>query len=181
MTPSQTRPTKTLVLAAIIAVQAASAAFFVSDWFRDVTATATPTLTWHMMIELFATISLTVAIAVEVRVLLRLLRREAHMMRSLSVASQGFHDLMEQHFADWGLTPAEVDVATFLVKGIDTPEIARLRGSAEGTIKAHLNAIYRKAGVSGRPGLLSLLIEELLAEPLIKSGSQAVRDGAAAL
>lgn len=83
------------------------------------------------------------------------------MIRSLSAASQGLDDLMQQHFADWGLTSAEHDVAMILVKGSDTPEIARLRGSAEGTVNAHLNAIYRKAGVSGRSALLSLLIEEL--------------------
>jgi len=32
----------------------------------------------------------------------------------------------------------------------------------EGTVKAQTNAIYRKAGVSGRPQLLSLFIEDLM-------------------
>ena len=58
-------------------------------------------------------------------------------------------------------------MATFLIKGADIAEIARLRGSAEGTVKAHLNAIYRKAGVSGRPALVSLLIEDLMTESLL--------------
>jgi len=40
--------------------------------------------------------------------------------------------------------------------------MARLRDSSEGTIKAQSNAIYRKAGVSGRAQLLSLFIEDLL-------------------
>lgn len=175
MTRPVIRPTKPLALVALIAVQAASAAFFISDWFADVKTSTPPDLTSHLIVELLATVSLIVAILVEVRVLLLLLRREAHMLRSLSAASQGLHDIMEQHFADWGLTPAETDVATFLVKGVDTPEIARLRGSAEGTVKAHLNAIYRKAGVSGRPGLLSLLIEEVLAEPVARTAPRAMR------
>jgi len=37
-----------------------------------------------------------------------------------------------------------------------------MRGSAEGTVKSQLNAIYRKAGVGNRGELLSLLIEELM-------------------
>ena len=46
-------------------------------------------------------------------------------------------------------------------------EVAEIRGSAEGTVKAHLNAIYRKAGVQGRNGLMSLLIEDLMGAPLV--------------
>jgi len=40
----------------------------------------------------------------------------------------------------------------------------RMRNTAEGTVKAQTNAIYRKAGVSGRPQLLSLFIEDLMDE-----------------
>ena len=35
----------------------------------------------------------------------------------------------------------------------------------EGTVKAQTAAIYRKAGVSGRPQLLSLFIDDLMAPP----------------
>ena len=35
-------------------------------------------------------------------------------------------------------------------------------GRPEGTVKAQTNAIYRKAGVSGRSQLLSLFIEDLM-------------------
>lgn len=59
------------------------------------------------------------------------------------------------------------DVARFLIKGCEIAEIARLRGTAEGNVKAHLNAIYRKSGVSGRAALVSLLIENLMEQPLI--------------
>jgi DNA-binding NarL/FixJ family response regulator len=43
-------------------------------------------------------------------------------------------------------------------------EIATLRNTSEGTVKAQTNAIYRKAGVSGRPQLLSVFIDDLLEE-----------------
>ena len=70
--------------------------------------------------------------------------------------------LLAERFDEWGLTPAERDVALFAIKGLSTSEIAGLRGTSEGTIKAQTNAIYRKAGVTGRPQLLSLFIEELM-------------------
>jgi len=171
MTLFKGRPTKATALAVLIAVQIACAAFFAADWLGDFGASigvsGKSPWTWHAGIELLATLSLVVAITVETKVLLRLLRREAHMIRSLSAAAKGLNDLMEDLFSTWGLTPAEQDVATFLIKGSDIAEIARLRGSAEGTVKAHLNAIYRKAGVSGRPALVSLLLEDLMVDPLL--------------
>lgn len=167
MTVPSARPTQVTALAILIAVQVACAAFFVIDWLGDVSGVGRSPFAWHAGIELTATLSLVIAIGVEARVLMRLLRREAHMIRSLSAAAKGLNDLMEELFATWRLTPAEQDVATFLIKGSDIAEIARLRGSAEGTVKAHLNAIYRKAGVSGRPALVSLLLEDLMVDPLL--------------
>ena len=52
----------------------------------------------------------------------------------------------------------------FAIKGMSTQEIAGLRGVSEGTIKAQTNAIYRKAGISGRAQLLSLFIEDMIAD-----------------
>jgi len=101
-------------------------------------------------------------VAFEGSYLVRLLRRQAHAERALSAASGALHEVMEGYFEDWRLTPAEADVAAFTIKGFSIAEIATLRGSAEGTVKTHLNAIYRKAGVTGRSQLLSLFIEDLM-------------------
>ena len=46
--------------------------------------------------------------------------------------------------------------------GLTTQEIASLRNTSEGTVKAQTNAIYRKADVGGRPQLLSIFIDELM-------------------
>ena len=54
------------------------------------------------------------------------------------------------------------DVALFAIKGLTLQDIARLRETSEGTVKAQTAAIYRKAQVSGRPQLLSLFIEDLM-------------------
>ncbi|GAB4266305.1 MAG: LuxR C-terminal-related transcriptional regulator [Pararhodobacter sp.] len=150
-------------LIALIAVQSLCAAVFVSDVALDETSTTIwQVATGHQGIELVASLSLVAAIALEFRLLRRLLERNAHLERQASRAAQAFHDLLEARLHDWGLTPAERDVAHFSVKGCSIAEIASLRGSAEGTVKAHLNAIYRKAGVANRAELLALLIEDLV-------------------
>ncbi|MEY8881115.1 helix-turn-helix transcriptional regulator [Donghicola sp. XS_ASV15] len=99
------------------------------------------------------------AIDVEGRFLFAMLRRQAHLEESLDQARSAVQDIMEDRFSEWGLTPSEQDIATFLIKGFTTTEIAELRGSAEGTIKTHLNAIYRKAGVRNRTEVLSHLLD----------------------
>ena len=60
----------------------------------------------------------------------------------------------------------EVIEALLLIKGLSLAEIAALRETREGTIKAQSNAIYRKAEVAGRAQLVSLFIEDLMADDL---------------
>jgi DNA-binding CsgD family transcriptional regulator len=172
MSPSAPRPTRTLVLGATIAVQIVCAAFFLWDAIEDYIDLGQRFLDVHLSIEALAVLTLCVAIALEIDQFVGLVRRERHMRRSLTAAGRALHELIEDYFAEWRLTPAERDVATFLIKGSDIAEIARLRGSAEGTVKAHLNAIYRKAGVSGRPALISLLVEDLMTESLLGRAGQ---------
>ena len=106
-----------------------------------------------------------VFIAGEIRALLR---RQKSLEDQVMAASGAFHELLEQHFTDWGLTASERDVALMAIKGLSIAEIAELRQTAQGTVKAQCNKIYAKAEVSGRPQLLSLFIEELMAEGLVK-------------
>ncbi len=156
-------------LVALIPVQAFCAVFFLSDAISDFADVGRYALSdWHLILETVAALGLVVGIVFEFRYLLRLLRRKAHMERGLSIAAGALHDVMEAHFDRWNLTPAERDVATFALKGMSNTEIAELRGSAEGTVKAHLNAIYRKADVTGRSALLSLLVEDLMQAPLME-------------
>ncbi|SEP64488.1 helix-turn-helix transcriptional regulator [Thalassovita taeanensis] len=155
-------------MAILILVQSFAAVFFLSDTIADFWTEGFVTdPDDHMFLETVASLSLVVSVLFEVRYLMQMLRRQAHMSRGLSIATGALHDLMESFFRDWRLTPAEQDVAMFVIKGMSISDIAQLRGSAEGTVKAHLNAIYRKADVSGRGELVSLLIEDLMAQPLV--------------
>ena len=83
-------------------------------------------------------------------------------------AAGALADVIEGCYRNWGLTASEQDVAGFTIKGYSIAEIAILRGSAPGTVKTHLNAIYRKAGVAGRGQLVSLLVEDLRRAPLLE-------------
>nr|WP_272490819.1 LuxR C-terminal-related transcriptional regulator [Mesobacterium pallidum] len=125
-------------------------------------------LSWHMreMLELGAVVGLVLGAGLAVYAFLATLRREEGIDSRLRVASGAFMDLLEDHFTDWGLTAAERDVALFMIKGLSIAEIAALRATSPGTVKAQNNAIYRKAGVSGRAQLLSLFIDDLIADAL---------------
>jgi DNA-binding CsgD family transcriptional regulator len=151
----------------LMAVQLVCAAFFVTDAVQDyVQEGGLRSVDWHLAFETLATLSLLVAIAVEGRILAELLKKKAGLERSLHLASAEVEAVIEAQFEEWRLSPAETDIAMFLVKGLGTQEIADMRGSAEGTVKAHFNAIFRKAGVHSRTELLSVLIDRLLGERL---------------
>jgi DNA-binding CsgD family transcriptional regulator len=85
-------------------------------------------------------------------------RREA----ALKIARGALAQHIASRFGEWELTPAEAEVALFALKGCDGAEIARLRGAAQGTVRAQLSSIYAKAGVSSQAGLVSLFFEDLL-------------------
>ena len=124
---------------------------------------------WEMreLLEIGAVLGLVFGALLSVAVLGRMLKRQKRAEEQLRQVSGAFMELMEARFRDWGLTSAERDVALFAIKGLSTQEIASLRGTAGGTVKAQTNAIYRKAGVTGRSQLLSLFIEDLMDEGML--------------
>ena len=147
---------------AIFVVQALCAFFFVSDILSSVLGFQTTPLSWEMreLLEIGAAIGLVLGVVLGGLMLRRTLRERNRAEERLRRATGAFMDLLEERFAEWGLTPSERDVALFAIKGMSTAEIAVLRATSEGTVKAQTNAIYRKAGVTGRPQLLSLFIDD---------------------
>lgn len=149
---------------AIFVVQALCAFFFVSDILSSVLGFQTTPLSWEMreLLEIGAAIGLVLGVVLGGLMLRRTLRERNRAEERLRRATGAFMDILEERFAEWGLTPSERDVALFAIKGMSTAEIAALRTTSEGTVKAQTNAIYRKAGVTGRPQLLSLFIDDLM-------------------
>jgi len=151
-------------------IQALCAFFFVSDIIFTVFGVRSRPISWQTreLLEVGAAIGLILGVVLGWIALRHTIKRTMMAEGKLRVASGEFLELLEEHFQEWGLTPAERDVALFAIKGFTTQEIAKLRESSEGTIKAQANAIYRKAGVSGRPQLLSLFIDDLMGNSLVR-------------
>ncbi len=153
-----------IVVCAILLIQALCAFFFVSDIILGILGIYIRPLAWQTReyLEIGAAIGLLLGLFLGGVAFYRTMRDRHIAEEKLRRASGVFMELLEERFADWGLTAAERDVALFAIKGMSTQEIAALRSTSEGTVKAQTNAIYRKAGVSGRPQLLSLFIEDLI-------------------
>lgn len=149
----------------ILAVQVVSAALFMADIVFSLLGVAPFAWVVHEITEIAAALGLILGIGLGAMALRRSLRRTREAEAKLRAASGAFMDLLDERFAAWALTPAERDVALFAIKGLSIAETARLRQTSEGTVKAQTAAIYRKAGVTGRPQLLSLFIEDLMAGP----------------
>ena len=158
---------RTGAIVATLAVQAVSAALFIANIALSVLGIAPFAWVVHEVIEIGAAVGLILGTILGAIALRRSHLKTQAAEARLRAASGAFMDLLSDRFAAWGLTPAERDVALFSIKGLSTSDIARLRRTSEGTVKAQTAAIYRKAGVSGRPQLLSLFIEDLMDGPIV--------------
>ena len=160
-----------LTLTLFMTIQALCTLLFISDIAISVLGLPVPQMRWetHEMIEIAAIVGLIIGMVLGGLALRRAMIDAREVREHLRRAQGAFHDLMAERFTEWGLTPAERDVALFAIKGLNTAEIAAVRGTSEGTIKSQSNAIYRKAGVGGRAQLLGLLIDDLTGDTPVPS------------
>lgn len=168
MVPPSVFTRRTMALWALALIQVSCAAFFIADIIADLMGNE---LAFgpidHHEFELVAVVALVIGIVMTGREIRHITRRTEHVEGQLRAAAGAFMQLLDEYFDRWALTPSEKDVALLAIKGLSINEIATIRETKEGTIKAQCNAIYRKAGVSGRPQLLSVFIEELMGAGLI--------------
>ncbi len=168
------------VISLILAVQVVCAVFWLSNILSSLLGFAPFGWQAFEFIEIGAAFGLILGAGLGAFILRQSFRATAKAEEKLRLASGAFMELLEERFGDWGLTPAERDVALFAIKGLSTADIATLRNTSEGTVKAQTNAIYRKAGVTGRPQLLSLFIDDLMQDtlPSRMAGADASASGA---
>lgn len=149
----------------VIVAQTICAVIFFADVITDFSEAGAIGL--HLVPEGLASLALLVGIVFEISYLTQLLHRKASLERSVGLASSELQSVIESHFDEWNLTASERDVAALMVKGLSISEIANVRGSAEGTVKAHLNAIYRKSSARNRAEVLSHIMDSLIDKPLL--------------
>lgn len=153
-------------LIVLMMLQAGCAGFFVYDVTKDLIEGHGAAGPIYLATESIATLSLLIAIGLEWRRVAQIREDHQSARRVKQVATGQVSQLMKDYFGQWALTASEADVAELTIKGCGISEIAILRECRIGTVKAHLNAIYRKSGTSGRHELISLIIEDLMETPL---------------
>lgn len=79
-------------------------------------------------------------------------RKRSALARALGIGEE----VTEDDLAGMGLSPAQVGVAALAIRGMTNKEIAAKRGIAEGTVKVHLLAVYRRTGAANRVDLAAL-------------------------
>ncbi|MGB0683339.1 MAG: helix-turn-helix transcriptional regulator [Magnetovibrionaceae bacterium] len=164
----------TFVLSGVLLVQGICLLFLLSEEFFEI-ASDDPNSPYYRMIEgleVLVMLGLCSGFIITLRELKKMAAKIDAAQRQLGVARGIFHEVLEAHFDGWSLTPAQRDVALLALKGLTNAEIAEIRQTKEGTIKAQLNSVYGKAGVSGRSQFVGLFVEELMAGPVAGSSSQ---------
>lgn len=162
--PRPSGPTRRVTaVALIVALQMVATIFFLADALGDV---AQDGLGPHVVIELGIALALFTGVVFGARQLQAMVGEARRKDRALAIAAGALNAIITQRFREWRLTPAEADVALFTLKGCEVPDIAAMRGAAEGTVRAQLTHVYAKAGVTSRAALLSLFFDELLQAPL---------------
>lgn len=116
----------------------------------------------HLVAEIIMVTLVLTGLAVT-RYVMRRLNAERHALRDQLGSLRGaFDSIIHARFDLWNLTPAQRDVALLTLRGLRLSEIATARGCAEGTIKAHMSAIFRASDVHTRSEFLGLFMDELL-------------------
>ena len=164
---------RTPFLWSLFVLQAVCCAYFLFDVSWDfMFPTTHNVLADSDVIEALVTIALFLGLVFTGSELRRVLRRQDRLTDQLKVASGAFAEVLETRFQEWSLTSAERDVAILAIKGFSIAEMADLRDTKPGTIKAQCASLYRKAEVSGRVQLLSVFIDDLLADNLLDNAVQ---------
>lgn len=164
------------ILWSLFTVQAACTGYFIVDIIFDLVRPAGTTPMTGLagfadsdLVEFIVTARLFLGLAFTASELWQIQKRHSQLEDQLQIASGAFSDLLQQRFVEWKLTAAERDIAILSIKGYAIAEMAELRATSAGTVKAQCASVYRKAGVKSRLELLSLFLDDLMADSLLAS------------
>jgi DNA-binding NarL/FixJ family response regulator len=74
----------------------------------------------------------------------------------------GLGAAIDRQFESWGLTAAEREIGSLMLKGLSHKEIAIVRGTSDPTVRHQATTIYQKAGVESRTAFCAFFLEDLL-------------------
>ncbi len=153
-----------LIVWFLVALQMLCGAYFLWEILASVLGLPVVPLRWEQreIVEIGATLGLILGSMMGVALAITARREMRRAKRAQRLTAGQFTDVVREYFAKLGLTPAETEVAWYILKGMSISEIAQLRNTREGTVKTQGTAIYKKAGVNGKSQLMSLLVEDLL-------------------
>ncbi|WP_120501194.1 LuxR C-terminal-related transcriptional regulator [Roseovarius sp. EL26] len=167
---------RSAVLWSLFTLQAFCCAYFLLDMTWDLLWPTGPNrIADSDTLEALVTVALFIGLIFTGSELRHLLTRQDQLDDQIKIASGAFNEVMEARFETWSLTAAEREVAILAIKGFSIAEIADLRETKQGTIKAQCASVYKKADVTGRLQLLSLFLDDLMSDDLIKTAQQAAK------
>ncbi|MEM6617639.1 MAG: helix-turn-helix transcriptional regulator [Pseudomonadota bacterium] len=148
----------------LVAVQALCGAYFLSEIITSIFGLPALPLRWETreLIEIGASLGLIFGAFAGVLLARRSDKERSRAVSARRITSGQFADVVSDHFKEMDLTDAETEVAWLLLKGMSILEIAQIRKTREGTVRAQCTAIYKKAGVTGKSQLVAQLVEDVL-------------------
>jgi len=159
-----TRLSRSGFLWGLVAIQAVAGGYFFWTILASLFGLPDLPLRWQAreLVDLAAALGLILGAILSVLLALQASQARARAETARRLTAGEFTKVVQDYFATLALTEAEREVAWYILKGFAPAEIARLRGTAESTVRVQSTAIYRKAGVSGKSQLVSLIVEDLL-------------------
>ena len=118
--------------------------------------------TVHLVVEAIAVCLLFFGYRLAYRELKALHNADDEKARLLSCLRGHFDEIINAQFKEWNLSPAERDIALLSLRGSRISDIAKMRSTSEGTVKAQLSAVYHKSGINTRGELLAHFMDEFL-------------------
>lgn len=79
----------------------------------------------------------------------------------LKKLSGKFQEVIDEQLKIWNLSASEMDIAKFILKGLNMKEIANIRNTSEATVRQQAMHIYKKANVNNRQEFIAFFLEDL--------------------
>lgn len=147
----------------LVILQGTSAMFFVGDVTSDFLYGG---FIAHTVIEAVATIALICGVVLGSLEVYRISQYATNADRAIQDMKASFSTLVLKRFQEWSLTSTESEVALLLLKGFEVAEIAELRNTAPGTVRAQLSHIYSKSCHPNRGRFVSSFLDNLIETPV---------------